>query len=963
MPLSNNILKFIFCLLCLGLFHASAQQYAFTNFNNKEIIPSSFVYKTFEDSKGYVWFLTDHAITRYDGHHAKLFGAEDGYNEGGAYHITEDKTGRIWVITVNFKLYYYEADRFHRVNTFFGEVGWFYVGADNTKWVLTKTKQGLYKIDDKNHLSKPIYRYKSYHRFHSFIPLNDSSYLFSFTHNVCYFSNGKIKPLLPSNTYTNFVISRFFQINNSVYAATYQGIYEFVKGTMILRYPLSNNQVFDLFIENSRIWVACEKGLFLLTAGSPGQWQLKTHFLKGHSIHSITRNKDHLLWLSTASQGVYTFNPETEYYNTSNRFTDIPVTHVKADQQTVYAFTKTSNYYTLKDRHLSTKQLPLSPDGHIVKVQFSRNLSDSEILAYANKSFILEKGRIRFCNNKPGVICAKLGSYGEGRLMVDSLINLINEKRTLLYKDEWINLFDTYSKKGIVLHDASPLLHIKDTLYYHTDKGLLKVHRVKGCMVHRFIPFKGIIWMAIYEQGVIYLTTKSNGLYLLNNNQVTNITTANGLLSNNCSSLLASHGYVWIATNKGISRLNIKTGTIRNFTGRDYLADEQVNDLALFRDTVFVATNSGILAFPEHRALAEQVPDIYLEKLLLNNSIDLIADSIIKTDYLNNNFTLQLVSPGYRSGKSNRFRLIITKENVIDTFYYDNSSIQLLALMPGSYHIRADVMNIDGIWSKKPVSFDILIHPPFWKTLWFISLVIVFICSGVGYVIWISVKRQRDVQEYNRKIVESELKSLRLYMNPHFLFNSLTSLQSFILTVRTDEANYFITKFSKLIRAVMNYSVKGELLLKEEIQLLNSYIELESVRFGSEFTYTVTYEDGLDIDNIMIPSLLIQPFVENAIKHGVTGVSDHCYIKVWFEMRGTNLYCIVTDNGKGRNKRVSEETTHISSGIKFTEERIKLLINKKEEVITISDHDPLNTTMPGTRVEIHVPILNDQTDD
>jgi LytS/YehU family sensor histidine kinase len=307
----------------------------------------------------------------------------------------------------------------------------------------------------------------------------------------------------------------------------------------------------------------------------------------------------------------------------------------------------------------------------------------------------------------------------------------------------------------------------------------------------------------------------------------------------------------------------------------------------------------------------------------------------------------------------NRFRLIIKGDNRIDTSYYREGNVQLFALMPGSYELVADVMNIDGVWSDKPVKLFVEITPPFWKTWWFITTVAVALMLIAAYIVWISVRRQKEIQNYTRRLAESELKSLRLYMNPHFLFNSLTSLQSFVLTHKTGEANNFITKFSKLIRSVMTYSIKGELKLKEEVDLLKAYLELESVRFSTAFEYEISCDHNIDTEETVIPSLIIQPFIENAIKHGVTGVTGRqCYIHVRFFMEKNNLYCTIADNGKGRKTVKMQDKIHISSGIKFTEERIKLLIKDHTlPVLTITDTSN-DEEMPGTTVKVLVPVLN-----
>jgi LytS/YehU family sensor histidine kinase len=235
------------------------------------------------------------------------------------------------------------------------------------------------------------------------------------------------------------------------------------------------------------------------------------------------------------------------------------------------------------------------------------------------------------------------------------------------------------------------------------------------------------------------------------------------------------------------------------------------------------------------------------------------------------------------------------------------------------------------------------------------------ICVLIFLVILYSYqRRQRKKAEIDRKLVESDLRSLRLHMNPHFIFNSLSSLQSFIVTNKKDKAEEYISSFSEMIRSVMSYSISGEITLAEEVILLSQYIELELTRFEDQFSYTVSVAEDIVAGNITIPSLLIQPIVENAIKHGLTGMNRKGNLDIHFWMRGNLLYCTVEDNGRGRNNstvKFNKVSGHVSTGIRFTEERIRLLI-KDDLIQPVTVTDLVEDKKPaGTRVSIVVPVL------
>lgn len=300
---------------------------------------------------------------------------------------------------------------------------------------------------------------------------------------------------------------------------------------------------------------------------------------------------------------------------------------------------------------------------------------------------------------------------------------------------------------------------------------------------------------------------------------------------------------------------------------------------------------------------------------------------------------------------------VIVQNNRTDTSYYPSGIIQLSSLMPAHYAFFISVKNIDGIWSK-PLHFSMSITPPVWQTWWFMTLAGLVLLGAAVTVAFFIISRQKQQHAYKIKMAESELKSLRLYMNPHFIFNSLTSLQSFILTYQNRDAELFIAKFSKLIRSVMNFSQRGEITLEEEIGLLTNYLGLEKIRFKDHFDFNIKADPGIDVSGITIPSLLIQPFAENAIKHGFSEINlRKGILDITFSMKDDDLYCTLTDNGKGRQPFYASPM-HISSGISFTEERLRLIIqDTQKKVIQLTDLEA-DGKPAGLKVVIYVPILN-----
>ena len=229
-------------------------------------------------------------------------------------------------------------------------------------------------------------------------------------------------------------------------------------------------------------------------------------------------------------------------------------------------------------------------------------------------------------------------------------------------------------------------------------------------------------------------------------------------------------------------------------------------------------------------------------------------------------------------------------------------------------------------------------------------------------------KAKIETFENKQKVAESRLQSLRLQMNPHFLFNALNSIQQMILANEEMVATRYLSKFSKLLRTILVHSDKEYVTLKEELEILNLYIDLESIRFKDSFKYNIECDEEIDTDEIKLPTLLIQPFVENAIWHGLMHKEGERFLQVKFSEAGDCIHCIIEDNGIGREKSreaklaTGQGKKHTSKGIQVSMERLEAMDNgsSRKSSLQIFDLKDKTGNATGTRVEIFFPIQNNQ---
>ena len=216
-----------------------------------------------------------------------------------------------------------------------------------------------------------------------------------------------------------------------------------------------------------------------------------------------------------------------------------------------------------------------------------------------------------------------------------------------------------------------------------------------------------------------------------------------------------------------------------------------------------------------------------------------------------------------------------------------------------------------------------------------------------------AVSKQKEA-EFNVLVSDTELKALRAQMNPHFVFNSLNSIGDYILKNDTDKAQEYLIQFAQLMRMVLENSEQKEIVLSEELKFIELYLQVESKRLPNRFTYTITVMDGLETENILIPPLLLQPFIENSIWHGFNSIATTGQILIVIKKENDMLLCSIEDNGIGRNSKTSENSQKKSFGIAITENRLNILNQKKKSKGKLRITDTKNHS--GTYVEVSLPL-------
>ncbi|SDE23359.1 ligand-binding sensor domain-containing protein [Niabella drilacis] len=431
-------------------------------------------------------------------------------------------------------------------------------------------------------------------------------------------------------------------------------------------------------------------------------------------------------------------------------------------------------------------------------------------------------------------------------------------------------------------------------------------------------------------------------------------------------------GFFWVSTNIGLYRIHPRTFEVQKYynlgNGLSFLEYNTACALTDPDGTLLFGGVGGITFFNPLQLRQNQFSPGPLITSVKVNDRDWQPPgnpALMRALAFNHNqnfLTFYFAVNNFSNEQNNRFSYRLKGLNDHWSTPGPANIASFTSLPPGQYVFELKAANSDGKWSNEVQTLGITIRAPWWQRGWF-KTAAVFLLAGL--VFFFIRKRERAIKKeatLKQQIAEAEMTALRAQMSPHFVFNSLNSIREMILCNDNKEASHFLGKFAGLIRTTLDQSGKPFVPLRQTMDHLTRYIEMEQIRNG-EFTSRILADDDLDPDEVMIPSMLIQPFVENALWHGTSATRKNINIRIDFKKEGEQLLCIVEDDGVGirqslKNK-VNGSKTHHSVGIENIANRIRLLNEKYALSCSVHIHDKADLDAyagTGTVVELLLPI-------
>lgn len=489
------------------------------------------------------------------------------------------------------------------------------------------------------------------------------------------------------------------------------------------------------------------------------------------------------------------------------------------------------------------------------------------------------------------------------------------------------------------------------------------------------LPSNRVYGLTTDGTGNIYIGSYNGFSILQPNDSIKTFTKGNGLISPRIESLeTADDGSVWMTNNYNLLKYDPISGDIVRVGGRQGVVGMNFAVMASAK------LASGKLAFGVHKGFVIVDPAaIKLGSDSINvfafyqdefgREVEWVPGQVLNFKYKHQNirFSFAVNDMMIADQVSYRYRFASDKKPAWSN--PSNNEVIDFNLYPGFYKLEVEAF--DGhTWFELPSLIQIRISAPWWSQWWFIILISLSLIGGVSAVVnrrFLRIKRELALSQ---QINDLESKALKAQMNPHFVFNSLNAIQECIVTGKVDEAYTYLSKFSRLLRLVLQHSDMTVVTLHEELEVLSLYISLEKLRFKDEMEYIFEIEGELDTEEIKIPPMLIQPHLENAIWHGLRNKDGKKLLKFSVLESGSDyIEVVIEDNGIGRLKAGEMRKArlggieHQSKGKQLSGNRIDLLkIHFPMASMQIKDLHDAQGAASGTQVILRIPVIDKKTD-
>lgn len=947
------IKKILFFLAVLINFVLSAQNSIpyYYHLSKQNGMPTEVVYDVYQDRKGFIWLSTEQGLFRYDGKNYQNYALDEQTSKSGSC-ISEDKYGRIWYSNFDGYLYFIEKGQLKLFKPHI-PIGYLKFGLINNS-LFTVEEEGVIVYDLETGKKK-----KSY-------PINQKK--LNFTHsdgkNFYVFADelliinekGKTAVQLPE-ALKNFRAGIMQNTKNGLlFTSKHESFGYFFKNNTFSKVNLPKEITFvqNTSFDGKENWLCTTDGAFSTNLSQP--------FFKGYNISTVYKDRNQNYWFATINNGIFL----------------VPNLHVQ--------FFESKNIITSLSAYKN--QLLIGTQNEELFLKNIENQNEKLIFKGENKHEIY---LLKSFNNSPNIFTS---SYGfrildqNGKLVYQDEaaikdIDPLDEKNFAFAasgtcgflsfgktKTDWKKIFPPQITLGTqntlinkvrgksVVFDAENL-----RLYFATNKGLFVVSKNKTQEI--LYRGKSVYISRLVQYGSrIFALTQNNKLLQVKDFKIIQPSVFQSLSQNKILNIRMINERLYLNSDNGIFVYDFKTR--KEYKKLSYNQDFEFSQITEIGDKVFIGVNRGILSLPLSYQEHQNYPKLILDEVKVNGKItSFSSQKSFEND--ENNLELKYALLNFTPGEKYK---VFYKINNGNWHLADENSRKLdfPSLSAGDYQITLKTEDKNA----SPIVLNFTIKQVFWKSWIFIlfvgGLLIFLIIFYYRYQIRkINYTKQLEIDtiRLEKESNSSKLKAFKSQMNPHFFYNALNTLQSYILTNEKKPALTYLSQFSGLTRKILEFTEQDYISLEEEIETLKLYLELEKARFNGDLHYEISTKNMDHLSKIHIPVLLLQPYVENAIKHGLLHSRKEKILNISFEKKKDFLCIRIEDNGIGveKSKIINAQKGNqkpASFATSAQEKRVEILnkMYKNSVSIIIENKENENGVSTGTLVKIQLKPIN-----
>lgn len=919
------------------------------------------IYSILETKSNRLILATDHGLYEYKQRGVFKLKESDSQIGKSLFNLKEDNKGNVFCCNLNgqifvlrdnrLELYYHIPDSLlaDQIIFEFDDKNNLIVGA---KYLLCLNNEKQLNVIKNSDEASSI----------SYLAKENGNILFSYSsnRNVFQYQNGKVNSITNRQSHDKLSVSaRHFLLRGKIYSINQNRTYD--KGNTIkipLKVEDSDAYIYSRYNSDNILAISRSRGALILSINETGSLESEPKFFKQFMLSSHFLNKNGTHFYGTFGQGlimVLSDKLRSKQFDEREHL----LRGLCASNDTVYV-TSSQGEVLRMDKQDGYKVINKVPNtlGKIFRVENDIYYSKpSEINLVYDLPFINGQrnpmGNIKdVCElqNSNTLIASSNGLYCISK---DSVNSKVWDQMSIngLYRSKLIE-----GRLNSLAYDEA-----NDIIYISKSSGVFAIENNELRQLSENsqpIYSKSIV----FSDGTLYVATHSKGIICFSGEEVKLIINSNvGLKSNQINKLRIRGKSLYIGHDKGLQIFDIGRGRVIKNKNLEKLISHDVLDFDLSGRNIVFLNNNTVYEIPVEKELIK-VPDLILklDSVWINDRYS----NKKRLDYDENNIRLKITANSIEHFHSAqlKYRLLGFEKSWNHDYLKSLNFIEYKHLPPGKYSLLIKYESGNG--GAKELRFNFEIAKPYWSQWWFILLFAVACLILISAVYLFQIKKIRkknekelQLERSKSELLEAKLKTLRAQMNPHFIFNSLNSIQDLILNGDADLSYDYLVKFSDLVRKALKYSEKDIIKVSEELDFLKVYLELEELRFEDDFEFE--FNNHLNRD-VKIPSMIIQPIVENALLHGLKHKKGDRRLEIEI-IEDENLICFVRDNGVGRKRAKeigSHSENHLSFATKSISKRLEYYFKSEKDTFGIYYNDlEVNGKPMGTEVKLVLPIL------